>query len=163
MGQDRSIKSIWVPDIEDYQMRRLDEGAAPSTVNKEKAALSKMFNVLIKLRLIEVNPAKLVKNLNEKSGEREVYLSHKDFRRIVAAVASLGTAYCPDLVLHGHETRRSFRTYQRPGKPQGTNDPVETRGCEGTQMEARSNPQGSCSYPRRSPEGTIHGELTKFF
>jgi integrase len=83
MGQDRSIKSIWVPDIEDYQMRRLDEGAAPSTVNKEKAALSKMFNVLIKLRLLEVNPAKLVKNLNEKSGEREVYLSHKDFRLIV--------------------------------------------------------------------------------
>ena len=83
MGQDRSIKSIWVPDIEDYQIRRLDEGAAPSTVNKEKAALSKMFNVLIKLRLLEVNPAKLVKNLNEKSGEREVYLSHKDFRLIV--------------------------------------------------------------------------------
>ncbi len=67
LGKDRSIKSIWVPDIEDYQMRRLDEGAAPSTVNKEKAALSKMFNVLIKLRLLEVNPAKLVKNLNEKS------------------------------------------------------------------------------------------------
>ncbi|MBI5247882.1 MAG: site-specific integrase [Desulfomonile tiedjei] len=83
MGKDRTIKSMWVPDIEDYQMRRLDEGAAPSTVNKEKAALSKMFNVLIKLRLIEVNPAKLVKNLNEKSGEREVYLSHKDFQRIV--------------------------------------------------------------------------------
>src|SRR5271157_3756242 len=83
MGQDRNIKSIWVPDIEDYQIRRLDEGAAPSTVNKEKAALSKIFNVLIKLRLIEVNPAKLVKNLNEKSGEREVYLSHKDFRLIV--------------------------------------------------------------------------------
>jgi len=83
MGQDSTIKSIWVPDIEAYQMRRMDEGAAPSTVNKEKAALSKMFNVLIKLRLLEVNPAKLVKNLNEKSGEREVYLSHKDFRLIV--------------------------------------------------------------------------------
>lgn len=83
MGQDRSIKSIWVPDIEAYQMRRLDEGAAPSTVNKEKAALSKMFNVLIKLRLIDVNPAKLVKNLNEQSGEREAYLSHKDFNRII--------------------------------------------------------------------------------
>jgi integrase len=82
MGQDSTIKSIWVPDIEAYQMRRMDEGAAPSTVNKEKAALSKMFNVLLKLRLIEVNPAKLVKNLNEKSGEREVYLSHKDFHRI---------------------------------------------------------------------------------
>ena len=41
-----------------------------------------MFNVLIKLRLLEVNPAKLVKNLNEKSGEREVYLSHKDFSRL---------------------------------------------------------------------------------
>ena len=49
-----------------------------------------MFNVLIKLRLLEVNPAKLVKNLNEKSGEREVYLSHKDFQRIVEAVCPCG-------------------------------------------------------------------------
>jgi integrase len=84
MGQDRTVKSVWVPDIEAYQVRRLDEGAAPSTVNKEKAALSKMFNVLIKLRLIEVNPARLVRNLNEKSGEREVYLGHGDFCAIVA-------------------------------------------------------------------------------
>ncbi len=29
MGQDRSIKSIWVPDIEDYQIRRLDVRCTP--------------------------------------------------------------------------------------------------------------------------------------
>jgi integrase len=83
IGKDRPVKSIWVPEIEEYQMARIDEGAAPSTVNKEKAALSKVFQVLVKLRLIETNPAKLVNNLKEKSGEREVYLSHQDFRAIL--------------------------------------------------------------------------------
>jgi integrase len=83
IGKDRPIKSIWVPEIEQHQMARIKEGAAPSTVNKEKAALSKMFQVLVKLRLIETNPAKLVNNLKEKSGEREVYLSHRDFHAIL--------------------------------------------------------------------------------
>jgi integrase len=83
VGKDCLVKSIWVPEIEKYQMARIKEGAAPSTVNKEKAALSKMFQVLVKLRLVETNPAKLVNNLKEKSGEREVYLSHQDFTAIL--------------------------------------------------------------------------------
>jgi hypothetical protein len=60
-----------------------NEGAATSTVNKEKAALSKMFQVLIELRHVDVNPANLVKNLSERSGEREVYLSLNDVDEIL--------------------------------------------------------------------------------
>jgi integrase len=82
-GKDYSAKSIWVPQIREYQMYRLNQGAAPSTVNKEKAALSKVFQVLIELRHMDVNPARLVKNLSEKSGEREVYLSHADFQEML--------------------------------------------------------------------------------
>jgi integrase len=52
-------------------------------VNKEKAALSKMFQVLMELRHVEINPARLVKNLSEKSGERQVYISRVDFIRIL--------------------------------------------------------------------------------
>ncbi len=85
-GKDFPVKSIWIPQIKEYQIARLHDGAAPSTVNKEKAALSKMFQVLMELRYVELNPARLVKNLSEKSGEREVYISASDFQNILVAL-----------------------------------------------------------------------------
>ncbi len=86
LGKDRAVKSIWIPEIRRYQMERLSEGAKGSTINKEKSALSRMFQVLIEARLIVENPARLVKNLSEKSGEREVYVSFHDFQSIVEAL-----------------------------------------------------------------------------
>ena len=47
------------------------------------STLSKLFTVLIELRLVDSNPVRLVKKLSVKSGERQVYISHQDFRRIV--------------------------------------------------------------------------------
>ncbi|MBI5249460.1 MAG: site-specific integrase [Desulfomonile tiedjei] len=82
-GKDFPVKSTWIPQIKEYQINRLNDGAAAATVNKEKAALSKMFQVLMELRLVDVNPARLVKNLSEKSGERQVYISHEDFQKIL--------------------------------------------------------------------------------
>ena len=82
-GKDFPVKSIWIPQIKEYQMDRLNDEAAPSTVNKEKAALSRVFQVLMELRHVDVNPAKLVKNLSEKSGERQAYVSHEDFQKIL--------------------------------------------------------------------------------
>jgi len=82
-GKDFPVKSIWIPQIKEYQINRLNDGAAAATVNKEKAALSKMFQVLMELRHVDVNPARLVKNLSEKSGERQVYISHEDFQKIL--------------------------------------------------------------------------------
>jgi hypothetical protein len=69
-GKDFPVKTIWIPEIKQYQIERLNDGATASTVNKEKAALSRMFQVLMELRVMDVNPARLVKNLNEKTGER---------------------------------------------------------------------------------------------
>ena len=83
LGKEFPVKSIWIPQIKEYQIERLREGAAPSTVNKEKSALSKMFQILVELRHHDVNPARLVKNLSEKSGERQVYLSNNDFQKIL--------------------------------------------------------------------------------
>ena len=83
-GKDFPVKSIWIPQIKEYQIARLHQGAAPSTVNKEKSTLSKLFQVLVELRHMDVNPARLVKNLSEKSGEREVYISSKDFCSLVS-------------------------------------------------------------------------------
>jgi integrase len=42
-----------------------------------------MFTILQELQLVESNPARLVKKLSEKSGERQVYIGFPDFNRIV--------------------------------------------------------------------------------
>ncbi len=78
-GKDYAIKGIWIPEIKRYQIERLDDGAAPGTVNREKSTLSKMLQVLVELRYMDVNPARLVRSLSAKSGERQVYVSSKDF------------------------------------------------------------------------------------
>lgn len=82
-GKKMPIKDIWIPQIKEYQMQRLNEGAAPSTINKEKSSLSKMFQVLVELRRIDINPARLVGNLSEKASQRHAYISWQDFQRIV--------------------------------------------------------------------------------
>ncbi len=83
LGKEFPVKKIWIPEIKQYQIERLNEGAAASTINKEKSALSRMFQVLMDLRLMDVNPARLVKNMNEKTGERQVYISFDHFCQIV--------------------------------------------------------------------------------
>ncbi len=85
-GREFPVKSIWIPQIKEYQIDRLTKGAAPSTVNKEKAALSKMFQVLMELRHVDVNPARLVRNLSEKNSKRGAYVGFHDFRCIVEAL-----------------------------------------------------------------------------
>lgn len=74
-GKDRPVKSIWIPEIKVYQSDRQNSGASPSTVNWEKCTLSRIFQVLIELQLVDVNPCRLVKNLSQKSEERQAYLS----------------------------------------------------------------------------------------
>ncbi len=83
LGKDRPVKSIWVPDIKAYQLARLDESASPSTVNWEKGTLSKILQMLVELQYLEVNCARLVKNLSQKAEERMVYLSYGDVHRIM--------------------------------------------------------------------------------
>lgn len=78
-GRDYPVKSLWVPEIKEYVADRLKRGASPSTVNREKGTLSKLFQVLVELRRVDANPVRLVKNLSQKSEEREVYLSFADF------------------------------------------------------------------------------------
>jgi integrase len=83
LGKDRPVKNVWVPDIRLYQSSRLAEKAAPASVNWETSTLSKLFGVLIELQFLEVNPVRLVKKLNVKSGERQVYISYGDVHRII--------------------------------------------------------------------------------
>ena len=82
-GKSFPIKNIHIPEIKQYRIERLNEGASPSTVNKEKSALSKMFEVLVELQLVTINPARQVRDLSEKSGERQAYIGLGDYLRIV--------------------------------------------------------------------------------
>jgi integrase len=83
LGQGKALKSIWVPELKRYQAIRKNQGAAPDTVNRELSTLSKIFQVMIELRLIKDNPVRLLKRLSTKSGERQVYLSFQDVQRIM--------------------------------------------------------------------------------
>jgi len=87
LGKDTPLKTLWVPQLKEYQLKRQTEGASPGTVNRELSTLSKLYSVLIELQLVDVNPVRLVKRLSTKSGESQVYLS----RQTVQAIA----AQCP--------------------------------------------------------------------
>jgi hypothetical protein len=58
-----------------------------------------MFQVLMELRHVVVNPARLVKNLSEKSGERQVYISHEDFQKNSGIPAYMVSTYRTDRFL----------------------------------------------------------------
>jgi integrase len=81
-GKNFFVEDIWIPEIQEYLVNRLKQGASGSTANKDLAALSKMFSILIENRLVDSNPARMVDPMDEGEG-REVCLSCKDFLKIV--------------------------------------------------------------------------------
>jgi integrase len=81
-GKDRPVKDIRIPHIKEYMVIRASSGMSPSQVNREKGTLSKMFQVLTELQYVEGNPCRLIKNLSQKTEERQVYLSLDDVSRI---------------------------------------------------------------------------------
>ena len=83
-GPERLIKNIWIPEIEEYLAHRRADGAAGSTIGKDRSALSILFRELVKHRLIKSNPMEFVGPVDERDGEREIYLSKADFEAIVA-------------------------------------------------------------------------------
>lgn len=87
-GKGFPIKKIWIPEIKRYQVERRYQGASASTINKERSALSKMFQVLIEMELCDRNPVRLVKGPDERDGKREVYVSFEDFNWLVSNLPS---------------------------------------------------------------------------
>lgn len=84
LGKETPLKSIWVPTLKKYQIDRVHEKAAPGTVNWELSTLSKLFSVMIELRLMETNPVRLVKKLSAAAGERQAYVGHEDFQKLLS-------------------------------------------------------------------------------
>lgn len=83
-GPGRLIKNMWIPEIEGYLAHRKAQGAAGSTIGKDRSALSVLFRELVKHRRIESNPMEFIDPVDESDGEREVYVSKTDFEAIVA-------------------------------------------------------------------------------
>jgi integrase len=97
LGPDRPMGSINVSDIKDFRSRRMDEdGVTATTANKDVSALSKVFRTLIEKGLTEKNPCRDVDRLDESDGEHDVYVSHRDFERIVDGDSEKGTRGLPD-------------------------------------------------------------------
>ena len=92
------VKTLWVPELREYQQARIKAGAAPATVNRELCSLSIVFRQLNEARVVDVNPCRMLKSLSTKSGQRQVYLSYPDVVRIASATPDwfrplLWTAY----------------------------------------------------------------------
>jgi integrase len=86
-GKDMPLQSIGIPEIKDYRMARLSQGASPSTVNRETGTLSRLFTVMQELGHVSQNPCRGVKSLSEKEGEREAYISYADFQAMLTRVS----------------------------------------------------------------------------
>lgn len=83
---ERKMSSIKVADIEMYRAWRLDQEAAPGTINKEVGILSKIFRVLIRRELAVYNPVRHsdLKPLSIKGSQRQVYIGKQDFEVILS-------------------------------------------------------------------------------
>src|ERR1041384_5967518 len=81
-GMDRAI-DIRTDRVRAYQRKRLDEGAAPATVNRELAALRRMLSLALSAGKLSRVPK--IEMLAE-NNIRESFLEHGDFMALLAAL-----------------------------------------------------------------------------
>lgn len=77
------IRDLWIPEIQRYIAHRVTQGAAASTIDKERQALSAMFRTLIEHRLVVENPVRMAPAPSQKDGLRAVYISWDHFNQIL--------------------------------------------------------------------------------
>jgi integrase len=82
-GKDFPVKEIGIHQIKEFMMKRLEDNAKPSEVNRERGALSKLFKILMEAEIVDRNPVKGTSPLDEREGQRDTCISCKDFIRIV--------------------------------------------------------------------------------
>lgn len=94
------VKNLWSPEIREYRVKRQTEGAKSATINREVGTLSRICQILIDHRLIDVNPCRLVPRLSEKDGQRAAYIGYVDVQRIIANAPD----WYGDIILVAHLT-----------------------------------------------------------
>lgn len=88
-GGDTPFRDIKVRHVKEYLYKRLGEGAAPDTVEREKGALSKIYQALVDTELVDHNVVRDVRWKVPKDkirSKRRVSLSFEDFMRILEAL-----------------------------------------------------------------------------
>lgn len=79
----RRMSTITTADVRNYTLERLDEDAAHATVNRELAALKRMFILAIKANKLLVRPhIPMLKERNVRTG----FLEHDQFEKVRAAL-----------------------------------------------------------------------------
>lgn len=85
----KTLQGITVENIEDYKILRLKSGVTHGTVNRELAALSKMYNCAIAWSdsgyTKKVNPVLSIEKLKEPPG-RTRYLTKEEIARLLAGL-----------------------------------------------------------------------------
>lgn len=81
------ISCLDIPTLKQYRIDRLDEGAAPATVNWEIGTMSKIYQVMIELGALNSNPCRELKSLSQRDGERDAYIGFSDFQKMLASVS----------------------------------------------------------------------------
>jgi integrase len=84
LGKDKNIQSVGIRDLEQYTSERLEEDAAPGTINKELTAYSKMCSILVKNDFLDRNIVREIHKLSEKENLRQVHVAHVDFAKVIA-------------------------------------------------------------------------------
>lgn len=82
-GPDYPVKDIRIRQIKEFMLKRQKEGAAGATINRERSSLSKLFKVLMEADLIDRNPVRETLPADERAGQRDIYISHKEFNKIL--------------------------------------------------------------------------------
>lgn len=84
--QERPVHKIVPSDIEGFVAHRLSEGVSRSTVNRQRACLSKMLNKAIEWGYLTSNPVKFIKRFAEPQG-RVRFLSEVEAEKLMRAAA----------------------------------------------------------------------------
>ena len=79
--KDRPLSNLSTFDVERYKKHRLEQEAAPGTINRELAALSHLYSKAVEWKWIDHNPL-IIKRLKEDSG-RIRYLTTDQIARIL--------------------------------------------------------------------------------
>ena len=85
-GTDFPVRLIKIRQVKEYMLRRSRKGAAASTINKERNALSKMFKILLENELVKRNPVRETSPADERYEQREVHISFNDFNALMGHV-----------------------------------------------------------------------------
>lgn len=76
----KALEEISTSDVEEYQISRHDEGAAPGTVNRERAVLSHLFKKAVSWKLAKENPVLGTSKLEEPEGKPRPLTSDEEAR-----------------------------------------------------------------------------------